>query len=119
MLATLDAKALASLPAEVRKQIEAIQAQNEALTKAVSGDGNFRVGLGKSGTIVIQGFGRYPHTFYREQWDSFEKYLKGGGFDTIRGFITANLDKLSSKAQKLVEAEAATNGNGNNGNGTK
>lgn len=83
--------------------------QNEALTKAVTGGGKFSLALGSKGGIVIHGFGRYPVTLYREQWERFEHFLrKDDGFDKISTFIMANAGALKTKADAVVAAASVS-----------
>jgi len=46
------------------------------------------------GALSVYGMGRFPVTLYRGQW---ERLLSDPVRDTIRGFISANGDKLKSK----------------------
>lgn len=95
-----------ALPKAVQDGATRMYGENEALTKAVSG-GDFTLHVGQKGGIAIRGFGQFPHNFYVDQWTRFEKYLKGGGFDTIAKFIQVNQAKLKSKATAVVDNKAA------------
>jgi hypothetical protein len=96
-----------ALPQAVKDGALKLYGDNEVLTKAVSG-GNFTLHVGEKGGLVIRGFGNFPHTFFIDQWDRFEGWLKGGGFDMIAKFKAVNTDKLTTKATAVVNKAAAT-----------
>ena len=95
------------LPESVKAGALKLHGQNEVLAQAVSGNGKFSLHLGDKGTVVIRGFGRFPHSFYVEQLDAFTAWIRGEGFKTIQAFTAANKDKLKTKVASVVENQAA------------
>jgi len=65
---------------DLKKEIERLRAENEALKKPARGQMSLRVS--EKGALSVYGLGRFPVTLYREQW---EKLL--GMADEIRIFI--------------------------------
>ena len=95
------------LPQLVRDNAVKMLQSNDALTAAVSGDGKFSLTVGEKGTIVMRGFGRFPHSFYVEQSDRlFDWIHKGGGYETYTKFRDANKDKLKTKAAAIQQNAA-------------
>lgn len=107
---TLTEAQLKQLPADLRKQVEAMQ--NTAVALAKAGEGRITLKVGEKGGISMNGFGRWPVTLYVDQWDRMFEWLKAGGFETFAQLKEASADKLKTR----VEAAVSTNGNGN-GNG--
>ncbi len=82
--------------AELLKELETLKAQNEALKARVEASkkpGTLTLRVSPKGGISVYGLGRFPVTLYREQWTRLLEKA-----EEIRSFITANADKLTSKA---------------------
>lgn len=97
---------------EMKAQIEALRAENEALRvakiKAEShGTGGFKVSV--KGGISVYGLGKFPVTLYKEQWEklmSQDKREKLAAFMELAGPYLAT--KESSKVY-TVEQQAEIN----------
>ena len=63
-----------------------------ARLKAVS-TSKFKCVVGTKGGVSVYGFGRWPVTLYRSQWEDLIGYIP-----TVKAFIEANSDKLAAKA---------------------
>lgn len=109
-IATLTEVEIAKLPKELQERVRAIQTSAVAMVEAAKG--KFTLKVGAKGGVSLSGFGRYPVTLYREQWEAFIEYLKDGGIAKIEAFIAANASELATKAAANKAAEN-TNGNGN------
>ena len=73
-----------------KKEIEVLQAENEALKRPQRGKLSLRIS--EKGALSVYGMGRFPVTLYKEQW------LKLLGIaDEIKAFIEANGDRLKTK----------------------
>ncbi len=81
---------MASSEEELRKELEKLKAENEALKKR--GAKGVSMKVSEKGAVSVYGLGRFPVTLYQEQW---LKLLEMG--DDIRGFIRENEDKLKKK----------------------
>ncbi|MFN7131226.1 MAG: hypothetical protein ACK4N5_04035 [Myxococcales bacterium] len=75
---------------ELRKELERLKAENEALKKR--GAKGVSMKVSEKGAVSVYGLGRFPVTLYQEQW---LKLLELG--DDIRAFIRENEDKLKKK----------------------
>lgn len=75
---------------DLRAELERLKAENEALKKGASKGISMKVS--EKGGVSIYGLGRFPITFYKEQW---AKLLDMS--DEIRAFIAANESRLKSK----------------------
>ena len=75
---------------DLKKEIERLRAENEALKKPARGQMSLKVS--EKGGLSVYGLGRFPVTLYREQW---EKLLAMA--DEIRAFILANDSALKKK----------------------
>ena len=75
---------------DLKKEIERLRADNEALKKPARGQMSLRVS--EKGALSVYGLGRFPVTLYREQW---EKLL--GMADEILTFIHMNDGALKKK----------------------
>jgi hypothetical protein len=75
---------------DLKKEIERLRAENEALKKPARGQMSLKVS--EKGALSVYGLGRFPVTLYREQW---EKLL--GMADEIRTFIHENAGALKKK----------------------
>jgi hypothetical protein len=75
---------------DLKKEIERLRAENEALKKPARGQMSLKVS--EKGALSVYGLGRFPVTLYREQW---EKLL--GMADEIRAFILEHDDALKRK----------------------
>lgn len=93
--------------AQMMAEIEALKAQNAALTKAKVAGLSYKVS--EKGAVSVYGMGRFPVTLYRSQWETLFANIEG-----IKGFIEANASKLSTvedreerKAQKAADERLA------------
>ena len=84
--------------AELMAMLNALKAENDAL-KAAKPTGGNGLKVSAKGAVSLYGMGRFPVTFYAEQWDKIFAMQ-----DTIKGFIAENKSSLKVKAP----AEAAT-----------
>lgn len=75
---------------ELRKELERLKAENEALKNR--GAKGVSMKVSEKGAVSIYGMGRFPVTLYQEQW---LKLLDMA--DDIRGFIKENESKLKKK----------------------
>jgi len=75
---------------DLKKEIERLRAENEALKKPARGQLSLKVS--EKGALSLYGLGRFPVTLYREQW---VKLL--GMADEIRRFIQDNDASLKKK----------------------
>jgi len=75
---------------ELKKELERLKAENEALKKTSSKGLSLKVS--QKGALSVYGMGRFPVTLYKEQWikllDMKEDILK---------FIEANNTELKAK----------------------
>ena len=77
---------------DLRKEVERLRAENEALKKPVRGQISIRVS--EKGGVSVYGLGRFPVTLYKEQW---EKLLSAA--EQIKIFIQENDHLLKKKEQ--------------------
>lgn len=75
---------------ELRKELERLKAENEALKNR--GAKGVSMKVSEKGAVSIYGMGRFPVTLYQEQW---LKLLDMA--DDIRAFIKENESKLKKK----------------------
>lgn len=75
---------------DLKKEIERLRAENEALKKPARGQMSLKVS--EKGGLSVYGLGRFPVTLYKEQWI---KLL--GMADEIRNFIRENDAALKTK----------------------
>lgn len=75
---------------EMKKELERLRAENEALKKRGSKGVSMKVS--EKGAVSVYGLGRFPVTLYQEQW---VKLLDMG--DDIRAFIKENEGQLKKK----------------------
>ncbi len=75
---------------ELRKQYEALLAENEALKTKKPQKVSFSVG--EKGALSMRGFGRFPVTLYKSQWELLLNHT-----DDIRQALKDNASKLKSK----------------------
>jgi len=75
---------------DLKKELERLRAENEALKRPARGQLSMKVS--EKGALSVYGLGRFPVTLYREQW---VKLL--GMADDIRKFIEANDASLKRK----------------------
>ena len=76
--------------ADLRKELEALKAENAKLKAKNSGPLKLKVSA--KGGVSLYGLQRFPVTLYRAQW---ERIL--GAEEDIRAFIKAHKDELSEK----------------------
>lgn len=77
---------------DLRKELERLKAENEALKKSKPARGQISMKVSEKGALSVYGMGRFPVTLYKEQWI---KLL--GIADDIKKFIEENEDKLKTK----------------------
>ena len=75
---------------EMKAELERLRAENAALKNRTQRGVSLKVS--EKGGVSVYGLGRFPITFYKEQW---EKLLDMA--DDIRSFINENEDKLKAK----------------------
>jgi hypothetical protein len=75
---------------DLRAELERLKKENEALKKGASKGISMKVS--EKGGVSIYGLGRFPVTFYKEQWSKILDMA-----DEIRDFIKANESQLKSK----------------------
>ncbi|HEY4305107.1 MAG TPA: hypothetical protein VGM82_11600 [Gemmatimonadaceae bacterium] len=75
---------------DLRAELERLKKENESLKKGAAKGISLKVS--EKGGVSVYGLGRFPITFYKEQW---AKLLDMS--EEIRAFIVANEDKLKSK----------------------
>jgi hypothetical protein len=85
---------------ELQKQVERLQAENEALKKRSSKGVSLKVS--EKGGVSVYGLGRFPVTLYQEQW---LKLLDMA--DDIRAFIGENDARLKKKDAEAARKEPA------------
>jgi hypothetical protein len=75
---------------DLRKEVERLKAENEALKSRPARASGLKVS--EKGGVSVYGLGRFPVTLYKEQW---MKLLDMA--DEIRSFIKENEAKLKTK----------------------
>jgi len=75
---------------DLRAELERLRKENESLKKASAKGVSIKVS--EKGGVSVYGLGRFPITFYKEQW---AKLLDMA--DDIRAFIKENESRLKSK----------------------
>jgi len=75
---------------DLRKELERLRAENEALKAKVTRATSIKVS--EKGAVSVYGLGRFPVTLYKEQW---LKLL--GMADDIKKFIAENDSRLRVK----------------------
>ena len=78
---------------DLKKEIERLRAENEALKKSSSKGLSLRVS--QKGALSVYGLGRFPVTLYKEQWLRLLDMT-----EEIQTFIKQNESQLSTKAQQ-------------------
>jgi hypothetical protein len=78
---------------ELRKELEKLRAENEALKRSSSRGLSMRVS--EKGAVSVYGLGRFPVTLYKEQWTRLLDMA-----DDIQAFIKQNEGQLKTKAQQ-------------------
>lgn len=76
---------------ELRKELERLRAENEALRSRRTGE--VRLQVSPKGGVSLYGIRRFPVTFYVEEWDR----ILGLG-DRIRTFIAEHKAELKRKS---------------------
>lgn len=87
---------LAFIAAQEKEKAE-LKAKNEALAKAASEQGSYSVKIGRSGTVSVSGFGRYPLSHYKEQWRTLAKLIPA-----ILTFIDQNEQAIDERVTTPV-----------------
>lgn len=82
-------------------EIARLQAENAGLKVVVASNSKLTLKVSEKGAVSMYGLGRWPVTLYREQW---ERVLEAG--DTVKAFIAAHGDELSTKEDKAVSVPA-------------
>lgn len=82
-----------SVAAQLRRELEKVKAENEAMRNRSLQGINLRVSA--KGAVSVYGLQRFPVTLYAEQW---QKLLEMA--DDIRGFIAENASKLARRETK-------------------
>ena len=75
---------------DMKAELDRLRNENAALKKGASS--SLRLKVSEKGALSVYGMGRFPVTFYKEQW---LKLL--GMADEIRAFIAANDAQLKAK----------------------
>lgn len=75
---------------EMRKELERLRAENQALKKTSSKGLSLKVS--EKGGLSVYGLGRFPVTLYKEQWNKLLDMA-----DEIRAFLKANDARLKTK----------------------
>lgn len=75
---------------DLKAELERLKQENAALKKGSERGVSLKVS--PKGGVSVYGLGRFPITFYQEQWD---KLLDMS--DEIRAFIAANKSQLKTK----------------------
>jgi hypothetical protein len=78
---------------ELRKELERLRAENEALKRSSSRGLSMRVS--EKGAVSVYGLGRFPVTLYKEQWIRLLDMA-----DDIQAFLKQNEGQLKTKAQQ-------------------
>jgi hypothetical protein len=76
---------------ELRKELEKLRAENEALKRSSSRGLSMRVS--EKGAVSVYGLGRFPVTLYKEQWIRLLDMA-----DDVQAFIKQNEGQLKTKA---------------------
>ena len=76
--------------AEMKSELERLKAENESLKSRNSKGISLKVS--EKGGVSVYGMGRFPITFYQEQWIKLLDMA-----DDIRAFIKENEPKLKKK----------------------
>jgi hypothetical protein len=77
---------------DLQAELARLRSENEALKKGAAKGVSLKVS--EKGGVSVYGLGRFPITFYKEQW---VKLLDMA--DEIRAFIKDNESQLKSKGQ--------------------
>ena len=77
---------------DLKKEIERLRAENEALKKSSSKGLSLKVS--EKGALSVYGLGRFPVTLYKEQWLRLLDMT-----EEIQTFIKQNESQLKVKAQ--------------------
>jgi hypothetical protein len=75
---------------DVMAELERLRKENEALKKGAARGVSMKVS--EKGGLSVYGLGRFPITFYKEQWNKLLDMA-----DDIRAFIRAHDAELKSK----------------------
>jgi hypothetical protein len=76
-----------SAPEDIQAELARLRAENEKLK--ASAQRNVYLKVSEKGGVSLYGLGRFPITFYVEQWETIL-----GMADEIRAFMAENADKL-------------------------
>lgn len=75
---------------DLRAELERLRKENESLKKASAKGVSIKVS--EKGGVSVYGLGRFPITFYKEQWTKLLDMA-----DEIRAFIKEHESQLKSK----------------------
>ena len=75
---------------DLRAELERLRKENESLKKASAKGVSIKVS--EKGGVSVYGLGRFPITFYKEQWTKLLDMA-----DDIRAFIKEHESQLKSK----------------------
>jgi len=84
-------------PAELIAIINGLESKKEAIAGEMTvkiGKRTFTLRVSTKGAVSVYGFGRFPVTLYREQWEFMFQIV-----DHVKAFIASNVDKLTTKAE--------------------
>ena len=77
---------------DLRREVERLKAENEALKSRAGKPGGMKVS--EKGGVSVYGLGRFPVTLYKEQWTRLLDMA-----DDIRAFIKENESRLKTKGE--------------------
>jgi hypothetical protein len=77
---------------ELRKELEALKAENEKLKAGKKGSGELTFKVSAKGAVSVYGLGRFPVTLYKEQWERLLERV-----DDLKDFIKENEADLKVK----------------------
>ena len=75
---------------DLRAELERLRKENESLKKGAAKGVSLKVS--EKGGVSVYGLGRFPITFYKEQWSKLLDMA-----DEIRAFIAEHESELKSK----------------------
>jgi len=95
------------LKARLMMENEQLKKQIAAQQAALAAKNTLSIKIGDKGGISVYGLGRFPATFYREQWERLigpcDSDTDLGIVPVLKEFIRNNLSVLKTKAQSMAE----------------